>query len=742
MNVRGIALLSLFLLVLFGAAALYAVPGGAPPASAGFRVHDAVGSVQYRGPDGSWQDVTPGMTLSPGTRVRTGGNASVQLAFDAKGDSFVTLRAGTMDIDTAEDGRGLALMLYTGRISANVKPPYAKDFLIRTKSALVRAQGTEFGVEYEEGADAASGVYVFQGSVSMQGVGADGRVSGQPRVLKAGEKASAAADGSLLPTSLVRLQDENRFDLRVSTEPIQTARAEEKPADEKKKEDKPPSPKRDYASPAGKSGFGFTFGAENIGGENVTVLILNPRLQIGRLGIGLYLPMYAANKASFFKPKEWYNSDEYSFDDFGDTIKDLLLKFQFIQWGQKSDPVYVKAGSIDDFVIGNGFIMDNFSNMLAFPRERRIGLQFDVRSSGWGFESMIADVHEAKIFGGRFFAPIRGLFRDSEVGISFITDYKTNLCDDLPSGGEGSSTTNIEPGLGPEPRFLTEEPGAASPKHYSTAGIYTFGIDFSRPLPSLGIFTWKIFADAAYQGYSRIEEVAPPGAPAARAGNSNILFDDDPPIELDPVEPGEGEGAGGGSGGGGGGGGGAAKTSVPLITSDDIRYGFNAGVKGRILFFDYVLAYRRLHNGFIAEYFDTFYYAERAARARNLIEGTNGNSNGLVFKTGFTFNGVGGIRLQYQYYFGEEDALPSKLGLYANIEQGLIPKFFATFQYERVDVKPKEIFSGIFDCGALVTAKVYFEAAPGANIVVTYRRFYEGGGEYKNTYGIETQFNF
>jgi hypothetical protein len=651
MNVRGLAAFLFFILLCGVFVGAFAAVDVNRAEGQSFIVREILGRAQYREVDGAWKEVTEGMTLLPGMRVRTSDDSFVDMSFGDDRASSVTLRSGTMDIRGAEDGRGLSIMLHTGRVSANVRPPHAASFFIQTKNAVIRVQGTEFGVEFDEGAGAVSGIFVFHGEVLVQGIDPGGEERGAPRTLGAGERVIANAQGNILPTTPVRRQDENRFGIRVNTEPLQLIAADEEVADAKeegrrKRREREPCPGREYAPTTAKGGFGFSLGAENIDGTNHIVFILTPRIQIGRFGIGFYLPAYMNLQnglSEFYKPVNWYNSDDYKFSNF----ESVLLMFQYIQWGQKNDPVYIKLGSIDDFMLGNGFLVNNFGNMLEFPRNRRIGAQFDVRFCAWGFETMMADIYETEIFGGRlFFTPFLGFFNDFEFGFSYVTDVKPE-----PSGDD-------------------------------SARVYAFGFDISQPLPSLGILTWKAFADVAFQGY-----------------DSDI------------------DGA------------------------DDSRYGLSAGVKGRILFFDYLLAYRRLQGGFIAEYFDSFYYAEREARAQDLITGKYGDYNGLVFMTGFEFSKVFSIRLQYQNYYGS-DSPPNKLGLYAMLHRGIIPKIFASFQYERIDFPFKKVFSGMFGDDVVTTARIFYEMNRVVDLVFTFRRFYEDGGDYKSTYGVETQFRF
>ncbi|MDR2734374.1 MAG: FecR family protein [Spirochaetota bacterium] len=686
---RSLFVFSGILFCIIFAGLLFAAEGGT------LIVRSVIGSAQYRDGSGLWRDISAGMILSPGMRVRTSAGASLDLGFDERGKSHLIFTSGTMDIAPMEGSKtGLDITLYTGRIAVSVEAAHARNLSIHAGSAQVRVKGTEFGVEYNEGTGAESGVYVFNGSVSVQGLDASGKPVGEPVIVKAGERAVVNPNGNLQPLVPVQSQDEDRFALQVAKAP------EPKPGSSPASKTNEKKRSREYAPMTIGSGMAGSAGSEIIDGTAYSVLILSPRLQFGHFALGLYLPVYTEPN-ELLKPKKWYNYDEWNFDGGSDFIRDFLLKFMFIQWGQKHDPLYIKLGSIDDFVIGNGFLMNNFNNTLEFPANRRIGFQFDARFTLGGFELMMADVYEAKIFGGRLYlSPFTGFFNDFELGVSFVTDLdttkplspigKTKKPRDDGDGTDGDG--DPDPGDG-------DSSGGSDPDPAGDTGhgsVFAVGVDIVQPLPSLGLLTWSVFADYAMQGYK------------ATGGYADTTND------------------------------------VPLGLNGG--RGFSAGLRGRILFFDYVLAYRNLQGGFIAEYFDSFYFADRNERAKRLIKGSNNDDsyNGLVFRTGFDIKGVAYINLNFDKYYGDSATADNdnKLGLYAGLERGVIPKFHAAFMYERFQFTARDLIDSVFGERTVVTVKLYYEISKGADIVATYRRFYAQDGKYENSYSIDTQFGF
>lgn len=170
-------------------------------------------------------------------------------------------------------------------------------------------------------------------------------------------------------------------------------------------------------------GFGMEFGNVTINGTNYNTVRLQPDLALGQFGIGLDLNFEfdADGKLRVESWQGWQN---------------ILAKIMYIRWGTKgSKPVYVKAGSIDDFTLGHGTIMYKYSNMLNYPAERNLGLALDLDFNFIGFESMMGSL-DFDVFGFRLFArPLVNIgipiVKTLEVGatVAFDLDYFSEITD-------------------------------------------------------------------------------------------------------------------------------------------------------------------------------------------------------------------------------------------------------------------------------------------------------------------------
>jgi len=630
-------------------------------------VQQVIGEAQVKQGEGTWGPVRVGMRLVPGMRVRAGSGSLLKASLGSDMSSLVTLRDGVMEVNElvlAASSRTARFTLQSGRMAAAVSGKYQNDFSVRTRTAVAGVRGTEYGVEYSD--DEQSNVYVFRGQVSVQSLDPLGQPRGESRSVNAGQKVVVRPTGEVTPVAPIAQTDENRFAMKVDKSP-------DKQDDGNKSDDKKDDGKKDggksedgnkssgtsrdgSSSPSTGSGWTGSIGPVVIGDKTWTKMLLAPQIQLGKLTLAFYVPVYYDANEPIWETSRWYNADEYDFENFGDFLHDLLLKFRFIQYGAKGEEVFVKVGSIDDFVIGHGFIMNNYNNMLQFPSIRKIGLQLDFDFGAVGFESMMADVHETKIFGGRAYVrPFTGFLDQLAFGLSYVTDIRT----------------------------------APDINNYAT--VFGTGIDFEFPLPSLGVLTWMVFADYATLGYKTTGTV-------------------------------------GGK------------------TDEDIGFngghGWTYGLKGRILFFKYQLAFRNLSGGFIPEYFDSYYDVERQVRAETLIGANRSDFNGWLFETGFDLDTVGYVKLNFQEYYGMQGGVATtdnKLTFGAELKKGVVPKFHAMFLYERTHVIGSELFDSIFGDNTVTTLSVFYEVSDGVEIVGTYRRFYEKGGGYTGSYSLETQ---
>jgi len=154
--------------------------------------------------------------------------------------------------------------------------------------------------------------------------------------------------------------------------------------------------------------------------ESWSRLALQPEFSIGKFGIGLDLMLRfklgtSANAFQVYEP-DWIPQT-------GQTIFDVYLpKILYIRYGyQGEDPFYIKMGSISDFTLGNGLIVDNYSNMRFLPRRRIFGMQLGVDGSLFGvpyvgIEALTGNVTKLDVIGGRVYVRPLAFMGKSRLG--------------------------------------------------------------------------------------------------------------------------------------------------------------------------------------------------------------------------------------------------------------------------------------------------------------------------------------
>ncbi|MCX7026315.1 MAG: hypothetical protein NT061_02225 [Spirochaetes bacterium] len=240
------------------------------------------------------------------------------------------------------------------------------------------------------------------------------------------------------------------------------------------------------AQAGGSSGTGFTAGL-NLGSdllpnpgtgvmESWSKIGFQPDLAIGKFGVGLDLtirfqlyPTSSSNPLAIYSP-DWIPTGS-------KTIFDVYLpKILYVRYGLKGiDPLYAKLGSINDFTLGNGLIISDYSNMHFLPDLRLFGLQAGVDGSlfkvpYFGLDLLTGNLAKLDVVGGRFYLRPLGFMGDSILGR-------------LQLGGTG--VVDRAPYL-----YNTGSSGTASL-------IYEIGADITDPLITGGVFSLTAYVEGA-----------------------------------------------------------------------------------------------------------------------------------------------------------------------------------------------------------------------------------------------------
>ena len=212
-------------------------------------------------------------------------------------------------------------------------------------------------------------------------------------------------------------------------------------------------------------GFGLEFGAETIDTNNYNTIRFQPDFSIGKFGIGLDINFeFDAN--GNFRISEW------------NTWQAVISKILYIRYGQKGEPVYAKIGGINDFTLGNGFIVNRYSNMLNYPDIKKLGIAFDLDFTKFGFQTMVNNIFLFDILGIRlFYRPLNGM--------------------DFPI------ISNLEIGATVSADLDSQNPAPPSDKPYdfkyagSGSNTIVYGVDLGLPVLNNPAITMRTYLDYA-----------------------------------------------------------------------------------------------------------------------------------------------------------------------------------------------------------------------------------------------------
>lgn len=483
----------LFAITLFLITALFA----GMYAAGSLTVQAWAGNIEMRvTPQSEWVRVVSDMEIPEKAQIRLNGkNDYLVLQFP---DGSEIKLAGTTMIEVKDiiDQKGGKLKsgvkLIMGSVVANVKIGQSQDFKVETESAVAAVRGTSFGVNYSAG-DSSGNVVVFKGKVAVS----DPKGGFSPVLITPGNY-SAFTPGKITPPSGAPQELFDSFDEPLvaaapleeysepGTEPVKDGGEPDKtivtpveiptmPTDTQNTQGQTvPQPalgpsKSDECS---SEGLSWSVSSESIDGTVWNKVLLSPTFKLadGKFVLSLYLPVYFQNLDDLMDNRKWYNYTDWDFStsmhnpDAGmvvmDILHDLLMKIRYM--GIRTDNFLFKLGSIPDFKIGHGILVDGYANDLQFPSLRKVGFQMNIDFGAIGLETMMADAFETKLMAGRFFVrPFSG----------------TKLAFGLSS-------------------FL--DAGAYS---QSEAMVYGYSFDVDFPLLDIGIFSMTLFADVASLGY-------------------------------------------------------------------------------------------------------------------------------------------------------------------------------------------------------------------------------------------------
>ncbi len=695
--------------------------------------------IVVRDADGFEYNFFLGMELVPGDTIETF-NSTAEVRLVPNG-SIVKVGTNTEFTIDELQGRGGSstngFSVAAGRIRNVAASVAGSNYEIRTPSTVAGVRGTDFGVEVSAELD---GVAVLEGSVQVTK-----RDTGESVTLGANQYVNALADTfQAVELSADQMQDlfedfsfEELNPQEVPTD--ETAQADEDAAEEEDdgvQDVAPPAEVPEQPSPeetaegdgAGEDSalqqavaraaeiLGMEIGSVTLEGDTYAKLVFQPEIELGRLRASLYLPFIY--QRDLFDPDDWYKpkgNNEWNFgfgtnpegeeyvwfesvegtrEAAGDMLRDLALKFRFVEFGQQRDPFFIKLGNLNNMVLGHGVLVNNYANDIDFPAIRRVGINGGLTLGRFGLEYLVNDLSEPEVFGVRPWIKPFGPDRRLALGISGVMD--------IDPAGDLPPTPEADPETGEVPVDLFADARAADPIMAHVAG------DVDLPIIERDAFSIILFSDF--------------GTLFPQIRNDVTTTTTDEPVEITA----------------------GWKQDAAFDQSEEglfETYASMSGVMGTLFGLDYRLDFRS-YKGFITPgFYDSNYDRRRGDYAAELIEyladpdaaayedetlGIYGEAGFGLFSDRLTFSAG------YMWPFGrdqagniigaDEDFL--KLELF--LARDLTPlEIQGSFSYERTAfiptlLKEAEEFEDatLFDSNTVLEGELVYPVAPTLNIAV------------------------
>jgi hypothetical protein len=207
--------------------------------------------------------------------------------------------------------------------------------------------------------------------------------------------------------------------------PPETASVQKK-QEEKKAGEKPKEQKPEGAAAKEKPQWNIGAGSVTVNGVQWTRLNLGVDIPIWKFGIFFDLECFIDDKGQFSN-KSW---------DFEHNWAEAVSsKIRYIRFGHEQDPLFIKVGGLSDVTLGYGFIVDRFTNMLHYPDQHLLGLQFylnDISPIGVTLQTLVADFFDFKNDGGVMaarlaFRPLKSMNIPIISGVSIGGTYGIDL---------------------------------------------------------------------------------------------------------------------------------------------------------------------------------------------------------------------------------------------------------------------------------------------------------------------------
>ena len=185
-----------------------------------------------------------------------------------------------------------------------------------------------------------------------------------------------------------------------------------------------------------------SFGSVTINNQVYNHFSIRPEIAFGKFGLGLDIYFYFDEEGKLYD-KNW------NFSSGKDTYKTLVDKIYYLRWGLPYDDMFFRIGALPNITLGNGSLVNGYSNVMDYPRVRRAGFNFKYKFNNFRLQFVHSDLKELEEPG---VIGLQGTFeyiKNLDFNFNIVTDInqKKGLLD---SDGDGYPDF-IEPGYENDP---------------------------------------------------------------------------------------------------------------------------------------------------------------------------------------------------------------------------------------------------------------------------------------------------
>ena len=275
----------------------------------------------------------------------------------------------------------------SGSIKTKISPQIDVKYEIISPVSVASVKGTEFWLTVDT-----SGIDTFiglEGTVEILNI-----ESGQTMLLTAGMTITSSWTGTMninttdpatIPSDpdVEPQQGEGQQQGGEPAQDVQPAQSDQPPVQETRT--RTPSQSKDSGDsklPGGIS-MSASVGAAVLDGQVYNQISLRPDFPIGPIGVGLDLNFYFDADGNL-REEDW------------DEPQDAIDKIFYLRYNSPEDPFYIRAGGLTGVTMGQGLIMDNYSNTIEYPQVRRVGLTGHREFGKLRFQGLVANLRELK----------------------------------------------------------------------------------------------------------------------------------------------------------------------------------------------------------------------------------------------------------------------------------------------------------------------------------------------------------